>query len=416
MGGVSADVVLARAFLSRVAEPARIPVWKLVRSMGPVAAAAAIRAGRVDDHTLEATAARAGEVDPEADLEAAERHGIQLVVPESDEWPHFAFAALEAAALRRLASYEAGQRMHAEGGELIPPLALWARGVVDLAGVGLRSVAIVGARAATRYGEKVARDLAYALAECGFDVVSGGAHGIDAAAHRGALATGSGTVIVSAGGLDRAYPPGNTELFERAAECGLLVSESPPGSAPQRRRFLTRNRLIAALGTGTIVVEAAQRSGAMNTARHARALGRILMAVPGPVTSGQSVGCHQLIAHESEPARLVTCRDDVLLAVGSASDLPASDLTGSTAARGSRADPVASALDRLDPPVRRVFDGFPARGWIGPDRLAVTAGLPTLAVIRGLPVLELSGLVERSAEGYRIAKPARRSPTAAVPP
>ncbi len=403
MGGVSDEVLLARAFLNRVAEPASIPVWNMVRRDGPVDAARAIRAGRVDDRVSEATAARAAEADPYADLEAGRRHDLRLVVPESDEWPHFAFAALEATALRRLETYTRGQRQHAEGGELIPPLALWIRGTSDLATVGTRSVSIVGARAATPYGERVARDLASGLAERGFLVVSGGAYGIDAAAHRGALAVGQETVIVSAGGLDRAYPTANTTLFDRAAESGLLLSESPPGSAPQRRRFLTRNRLIAALGSGTVVVEAARRSGAMNTAHHCSGLGRPLMAVPGPVTSAMSVGCHALIAAEADPARLVTGLDDVLLAIGSAGDLPVSPVAPASASG------LTDRLDELDQSARQVFDGFPARAWVHPDRLAVRAGVSPLAVIRVLPILEMSGLIEASDGGYRIARPASRS-------
>ena len=153
-------------------------------------------------------------------------------------------------------------------------------------------------------------------------VVSGGAYGIDAAAHRGALALGGTTVLVSAGGLDRPYPPGNGRLFEAVAESGLLVSESPPGSAPQRHRFLTRNRLIAALSGATIVVEAARRSGAINTAAHARGLGRVLLAVPGPITSALSVGCHDLLSHESDPAVLVTSLEDVLSTVSGLDAVP----------------------------------------------------------------------------------------------
>lgn len=405
---MSEEVLVARAFLNRVAEPASIPVWDMVRRHGPVQAAEAIRAGRVDDRVSEATAARAAHADPLADLEAAQRHGIRLVVPESDEWPHFAFAALEATALRRLATYRSGQRHHAEGGELVPPLALWVRGTTDLAAVGVRSVSIVGARAATPYGERVARDLAAGLAERGFVVVSGGAYGIDAAAHRGALGASQETVVVSAGGLDRAYPPGNTALFERAAESGLLVSESPPGSAPQRRRFLTRNRVIAALGTGTVVVEAARRSGAMNTAHHCVGLGRPLMAVPGPVTSAMSVGCHALIAAESGAARLVSGVDDVLLMIGSAGDLPVNPPPPSP-------PDLTSRLDQLDQPARQVFDGFPARAWVHPDRLAVRTGLSPLAVIRALPMLEMSGLIEASDSGYRIARATRPPPSTQAP-
>jgi DNA processing protein len=280
---------------------------------------------------------------------------------------------------------------------------LWIRGTLDLATVGIRSVAIVGARAATEYGEWVARNLAAQLAQRRFVVVSGGAHGIDAAAHRGALSVRGDTVLVSAGGLDRAYPPGNATLFERVADDGLLVSESPPGADPKRRRFLTRNRLIAALGTGTLVVEAAMRSGATNTARHCTNLGRPLMAIPGPVTSPASAGCHELIAAEQEPARLVTSAEQVALIIGSAGDVP---VVAPDQAR-LRGDAVSDALDALDPPVRQVFDGFPSRGWVGPDSLALAAGLPMLTVIRALPLLEVSGLVEASDQGYRIVRQAK---------
>jgi DNA processing protein len=368
---------------------------------GPVEVAKALRAGRIEGLDPAATMARAADADPYADLEVAQRHGLRLVVPESEEWPHFAFAALEAAGLRRLETYARGEHRHNEKGELIPPIALWIRGTIDLATVGVRSVAVVGARAATDYGAWVARDLSARLAERGFVVVSGGAHGIDAAAHRGALSAGRETVLVSAGGLDRAYPPGNATLFERVAESGLLISESPPGADPRRRRFLTRNRLIAVLGTGTVVVEAAERSGAMNTARHCVGLGRPLMAVPGPVTSGASAGCHRLIANERDPARLVTGVDDVLLTIGGSSDLPPLSADDPPRRAG---DDLSDRLDALDPPARQVFDGFPARGWVGPDRLAVATGLSPLTVIRALPLLELSGLIESSADGYRIVR------------
>lgn len=402
MGGVSDEVLLARAFLSRVGEPADVPLWRMVRDDGPVATAAALRAGTLRGPDFAATTARAVDADPEADLEAAQRHGMRLVVPEADEWPHFAFAALEACGLRRAAAWARGLRKRHDRGELVPPLALWVRGVLDLATVGVRSVALVGARAASEYGEWVARDFAARLAEKGFVVVSGGAHGIDTAAHRGALAVGGETLLVSAGGLDRAYPPGNASLFDRVAETGLLVSESPPGADPRRHRFLTRNRIIAALGTGTVVVEASERSGALNTAIHCARLGRPLMAVPGPIGSRQSAGCHRLIRSETDPARLVTSVADVIELVGSAADLPA--------APPARTDALAGAADRtqrldgLESTARRVFDAFPARGWVGPDRLAVASGIAPLAVIRTLPMLELAGLVQSSAAGYRIAR------------
>jgi DNA processing protein len=406
VGGVSevgVDVLLARAYLSRVSEPASIPVWDLVRRLGPVAAVSALRDGSAEPRALAATTPRRDTADPVADLEAAERFGVRLVVPESSEWPHFAFAALERTGEVRAAEYDGGRRTHSESGEPMPPLALWVRGSADLASVGVRSVGIVGSRAATSYGEHVTAELAYGLARRDVVIVSGGAYGIDAAAHRAALAADGTTVLVSAGGLDRPYPPGNASLFERIADTGLLVSESPPGCAPQRRRFLTRNRLIAALSTGTVVVEAASRSGAANTAKHAVVLQRPLMAVPGPVTSPMSSGCHDLIRRER--ALLVGTVDDVLAVVGGIGegvDLPATD-DPTVDSGDSRAE-----LDRLDGIARRVFDGLFARRFSRPDEIAARSGVTPLEVIRALPTLDLANLIETSDAGYRIAARLRR--------
>jgi DNA processing protein len=404
VGGVSQpsavtdDVVLARAFLNRIAEPASVPLWIAVRRDGPVEVARAIRAGRAGSLVSAAVAARAATADPYGDLEAAQRRGARLVVPESAEWPHFAFSALEAAGERRAKRWLSGDRKPSDSGEPIPPLALWISGTLDLASVGVRSLAMVGARASTEYGEEVARRFAAELADRDFTVVSGGAYGIDAAAHRAALAAGGETVLVSAGGLDQPYPPGNASLYEQVAEAGLCISESPPGCAPRRRRFLTRNRLIAALGTGTVVVEAAYRSGAINTANHCVELGRPLMAVPGPITSGASEGCHRIIARDWGPARLVASVNDILEMVGSARDV----LTEPDPQRREKFG-LAERLDALDPVARQLFDGFPARAWTDVDRLAGAGELTPLAVIRALPLLELAGLIEVSDRGYRIA-------------
>jgi DNA processing protein len=420
VGGVSEEILLARAFLNRVAEPASLPLWLAVRRDGPVEVARAIRAGRAGRGAADVSSPRVAEADPEADLDAAARHGIRLVVPESDEWPHFAFSALEAAAERRAQQYLADRGTGGTkpardaGGDPVPPLALWVRGTGELASVGVRSVAIVGSRTASDYGERVADSFAAGLAARDFVVVSGGAFGVDAAAHRGALAVGGQTVLVSAGGLDQPYPPANSQLYEQTADAGLCVSESPPGCAPRRYRFLTRNRLIAALGTGTVVVEAGYRSGALNTARHCTDLGRPLMAVPGSVESATSAGCHRLLAREVNRAQLVTSVDDVLEVIGVGRDVLTEPDPDRRAGFGLR-----ERLDALDPTTQRVFDGFPARAWTDPDRLAVATGLSPVAVIRALPMLELSGLVEASSRGYRIAprvaSTAGSSPPGSVP-
>ena len=405
MGGVSDEVLLARAYLSRVAEPTCIPLWRDVERYGPVEVVAALRRGDSSPELLALTSGRAKSIEPHADLEAADRHGARLICPESDEWPHSTFAALERTGRERLARYEAGDRHLAYGGELIPPLALWVRGAADPRGLGYRTAAVVGARSATAYGESVARNLAYGLAERDFEIVSGGAHGIDTAVHRGALAADGVTVIVSAGGVDSVYPPANRRLFEQAAERGLIMSECPPGTAPHRGRFLTRNRIIAALATGTVVVEAADRSGALNTAGHCRGLGRVLMAVPGPITSAMSAGCHALLAARTRPAALVTGVDDVVDLIGSSSDLALSIAEGEPAA-------AQRPHDNLDHACRRVLDGFPARGYITVDRLIVTCGAAPSDVFRALPQLEMLALVHSDRDGrYRLARADRTTAT-----
>jgi DNA processing protein len=403
---VGEEVLLARAFLCRVAEPACVPLWDFVRREGPVAAAAAIRRGDVPGDVAAATAARRESTDPAADLEAGLRHGMRLVVPESAEWPHFALAALDTAGRRLLPSYRADTERRRDGGDPVPPLALWVKGPGDLAAAAVRGAAIVGSRAATSYGEHVTAELSYGLAARGFDIVSGGAYGIDAVAHRAALSAEGQTIMVSAGGLDRPYPPGNAALHERVAESGLLVSESPPGAAPHRRRFLTRNRLIASLATGTVVVEAAKRSGALNTARHCQLLGRTLMAVPGPVTSPMSAGCHVLLRGDNaERVVLVACVEHVLEAIGTAGE--GIDPAASDDPAGA-SDQLRQRIDLLDSRARQVFDGLPVRQVAREDELARRVGLPVVEVIRALPALRLAGLVESTEEGFRLAAAFRK--------
>jgi DNA processing protein len=173
------------------------------------------------------------------------------------------------------------------------PIGLWFKG--NIQNLNPLSVAIVGARSASNYGENIASDFAMKLAGLNLNVVSGGAFGIDAAAHHGALVGNGFTVAVMAGGVDVFYPKTNSQLFEKISEAGLLISEVPPGTIPIRHRFLIRNRLIAALARVTIVVEARIRSGAMSTAGEATQIGRDVVAVPGSVHSASSAGCHQLI-------------------------------------------------------------------------------------------------------------------------
>ena len=174
-----------------------------------------------------------------------------------------------------------------------PPIGLIASGNIDL--IGKRAISIVGTRNPTQYGIKVASEMAANFVDREWVVVSGGAYGIDSAAHKGALIAEGETIAVLASGLDVIYPAGNARLFAEIAESGLLLSEYMLGTKALPHRFLNRNRLIAALGNGTLVVEAAFRSGALRTATDAQNLNRVVMAIPGPINSPLSEGCHRLI-------------------------------------------------------------------------------------------------------------------------
>ncbi len=263
-------------------------------------------------------------------------------------------------------------------------MALWVVGAKRIDDMAERAAAIVGTRACTAYGEHVAADLAAGLVERDVTVVSGGAYGIDGAAHRSSLATDGFTVAVLAGGIDVPYPAGHAALLHRIGKDGLVVSEYPPGVRPARHRFLTRNRLVAALSGATVVVEAGARSGAANTAAWARALGRGLCAVPGPVTSSASVGCHALLRSD---ARLVTCAAEVVEIMGRIGELAPDE---------QRPD---SPLDGLGEAEQRVYDALPARGRRTTDQIAIASGLPPAQVLGPLSMLEVQGLVVRE-EGY----------------
>ncbi|MCR6647033.1 MAG: DNA-processing protein DprA [Cellulomonas sp.] len=273
------------------------------------------------------------------------------------------------------------------------PACLWVRGDPAAArwpSTGrARTAALVGARAATAYGERVAIDLAAGLVDAGFVVVSGGAYGVDAAAHRGALASGGRTLVVVAGGVDRAYPAGNVRLIEEAvASGGAVVGEVPPGSLPTRSRFLQRNRLIAALGTATVVVEAAWRSGALSTANHAARLNRPVGAVPGPVTSMASAGCHRLLREG-----VATCVTDAAEVV---------ELAGAVGADLAPEPRVAArGLDGVDALGRRVHDALGTRTARPTAEVARVAGVTTAEAIEALGSLELAGLARHEGSGWR---------------
>lgn len=294
-----------------------------------------------------------------APLERGARIGAVLVTPDSGFWP------------TSLDDLEHGA-----------PLALWIRGDPQrLAGLG-RSVALVGARAASGYGEHVALESAAGLSDRGFAVVSGGAYGVDAAAHRATLASEQLTAAFLAGGVDRLYPAGNDLLLKRIARDGLLLAELPPGSTPTRWRFLMRNRLIAAVSSATVVVEAGARSGSLNTAGHAAQLGRPLGAVPGPVTSKASEGCHRLIREYA--AICVTTPDEM----------------------AELAEPLGTRLDPLVPPPERETDArvrgllSSSQGQSLPEVVART-GLDAGTIVASLGRLGVLGEAREAADGWR---------------
>jgi DNA processing protein len=358
-----------------------------------VAAVRQLRAGTAPARVQKLVGARAAQDQSLADLRRAERCGARLLVPEDDEWPAYPLHSLTLAVADEP---EDPAQQSDRTVALVPPLALWVRGPARLDEAVGRSVALVGSRAATAYGEHVSAELAAALADRGWTVVSGGAFGIDAAAHRGALAADGPTIAVLACGVDRPYPAGNGALLTRIADSGLLVSEWPPGAAPHQHRFLVRNRLIAALTRGTVVVEAAARSGAVATANRARRLGKQVMAVPGPVTSAMSVGCHELLREGETGARLVATAGHVLDAVGGIGE----DLAPA-------AERPRTPRDGLTDLARRVLDACPVRTGVAPERLAAIAGCDVLEVLRVLPALELAGLAQWTGSGWRLAPPRR---------
>jgi DNA processing protein len=397
--GFGADK-LARAALTYLAEPSDPALGALLGICPPAEVVAAVRAGVLpgtgpgcgDTPASRAALERAfgrwrvrlPSLPDDKVIAGACRNGVRLVCPGDTEWP----VALDQLGLAR-------------------PYALWLRGNADLRFACSRSVAMVGSRAATGYGGHVATEIAADLGERGWAIISGGAYGIDAAAHRGALAAEAITVAVLACGVDYPYPAGHADLFQAITAQGLVISEWPPGRHPARMRFLVRNRVIAALACGTVIVEAGERSGALNTARHAADLGQPLMAVPGPVTSAQSAGCHRIIREWG--ATCVTRADDIIemlsplsipdaLAPGGGPEPPDS---------GSPGSPPEPSRDGLDADSARVLDALPARGGAGTSTIAVAAGVDLDTVLRCLGRLAGYGFIERGDGGWRLRRPDR---------
>jgi DNA processing protein len=367
---------LARVALSRLSEPGDVRLAALVADHGAARVYAAMREERDVTGLFTDVAARLRGIDPERDLTEAAAHGIRFICPGDDEWP------------TRLADLDRAEPVDSRGGT---PLGVWARGPLRLDEVCGRAAAVVGSRSATTYGAGVAGSLAADLAAAGVTVVSGAAFGIDQAAHRGALAAKGPTVAVLACGVDRAYPAAHKNLLDYVADTGLVVSEVPPGCAPTRLRFLSRNRVIAALAQGTVVVEAAVRSGALNTANWTARLNRVLMGVPGPVTSAASQGVHELV--RSRGAALVTSGADVLELLTPSGCFLVAEPRGPEQPR-----------DRLTAREKQVLDATPVARPASEASIARVAGLAAPEAASLLERLATGGHVEKLDDGWRITR------------
>ncbi|MEB8337623.1 DNA-processing protein DprA [Streptomyces endophyticus] len=373
------DVRLARVRLTRIVEPGWEVAGQWLREFGAVETVRRIEAGGTEEPLpgvragrWEGLVARAADAPPaERDLTRAAAAGARFVCPGDAEWP--------------------GQLDDLGDGR---PVGLWVRGGPNLRMWALRSVAVVGARACTDYGVRMGASLGAGLAERGWVVVSGGAYGVDAAAHRGALGATGATVAVLACGIDRIYPRGHTQLIDRVAEQGLVIGELPPGDHPTPSRFILRNRVIAALTRGTVVVEAAYRSGALGTVRWAQRLGRHAMGVPGPVTSSVSAGVHELLRKE---AVLVTDAAEVVELVGEMGELAP-----------ERRGPVLPR-DLLPTGAARVLAALPAHGVCSVAEAGRGAGTSQDETIGRLYELRSLGFVERHGDGWQLTRQAIES-------
>jgi DNA processing protein len=367
----------ARATWSGIVEPGDGVAGALIRTLGPRAALALVVDGRPAGEILAALLDR-GEQDlrlehieqalarwkprmkPAAALTAvrqAVRQAVRLCCPGDEHWP---------AGLDDLGDHA--------------PIALWVHGNLSTLKSLERSIALVGARAATGYGEHVTMEASAGLVDRGYSIVSGAAYGIDGMAHRAALASSGQTVAFLAGGVDRLYPSGHEGLLTRIIRDGAVVSELPCGSSPTKWRFLQRNRLISASSLATVVLEAGHRSGSINTAGHAATLGRPLGAVPGPVTSAASAGCHRLIREFG-----ATCVTD--------------------AEEMAELAPLAPITAEHDAPTEdsrlvRVVDALSTRSARTTDDIAARSGLSVAAVRAGLGELEVSGRAAERPSGW----------------
>ena len=372
---------LARLELSLVVEPGDGRLAALLQELRPSDVLDAVRRGSASVPALWRERAAGSDDRVRSVLALGRERGLRWVVPGDREWPAPVDDLVHLTGRGVGASHDAGGA----------PVGLWVRGSGRLDEVVEQSVAVVGARDCTAYGSELASELAADLVDADVGVVSGAAFGIDAAAHRGALALGGPTLAVLACGADLDYPRANAALLSRIATDGVIVSEQPPGQVPTKSRFLSRNRLIAALASATVVVEAAVRSGSLNTLRWAEALGRPAMAVPGPVSSQQSAGCHRAI--RDGRAVLVTEGREVLAELRGPGVLPEAPPGGPS-----------TEFDRLPAPARCVLDALDWDHARDVSEVSTAATVTARETRRALELLRRRGLAESSAEGWLLAR------------
>lgn len=371
------DERVARAGLTRLAEPGDLRVASAIDQVGAV---------RLFENTVHGSGGALGDdaavrlpgLDPERELEQAAAIGIRFLIPGDPEWP----TQLDDLAHSGEVSNLGGQ-----------PIGLWVRGPLRLNEIR-DSVAVVGSRSSTTYGESVAREIGAGVARSGRCLVSGAAFGIDQAGHRGALSMDGPSVAVLACGTDRVYPAAHRDLITHLGATGAVVSELPLGCAPLRLRFLARNRIIAALTNGTVVVEAALRSGALNTAGWAQSLSRPLMGVPGPVTSASSQGVHHWVRIGA--ATLVTGPQDVLEILGASGDHLLEEPRGPERRR-----------DVLRSRHRQVLEAVPIHQPAPLASIAATAGIGLLDTQKALSYLADRDFVLQGPTGWRLGQQGR---------
>ncbi|MCH4249403.1 MAG: DNA-processing protein DprA [Microbacteriaceae bacterium] len=361
------EEALARLWWSLLVEPGDSQAGALIRRYGTIGALDAVWAATAETEQIPMAAIRRWGPRMQSDLlrrtlnMAAAQH-IRFVGPDAPEY---------SPGLRDLGDHA--------------PIGLWVRGGANIEWPA--TVAIVGVRAATSYGVQVATDLAFAVSDR-LTVVSGGAYGIDRAAHRGALAAEHPTVAFLAGGLDRLYPAGNQALFEQVTRRGLLLSETVPGTTPTKWRFLARNRLIASATAATLVIEAGARSGALNTAHHALQIGRPVGAVPGPITSASSAGTNRLLREGL--AELVRSAEDLCELCG---------MSRKDGASGSVSENEVLTAEHL-----RVADALSARVSRSLAEITTSSGVETARVQSLLSELQVLGYVLARSTGWVVSE------------